>query len=78
MLCGLSISLTTFMVSKEKEMKNKLVNLWKDGRVKVDDVSYQITMEIIAHVTKIPDEGLKFYRDKKVFANVVKDFTKNK
>ena len=56
---------------------NLMVNSWKDGRVKIDGVSYQVTMEVISHVTKIPDEGLKFYRDKKVSANAVKDFTKN-
>ena len=54
-----------------------MVNSWKDGRVKVDGVSYQVTVEIIAHFTKISDEQLKFYKDKKVSTNVVKDFTKN-
>ena len=48
-----------------------------DGRVQVDRVLYQVIVEIIFHVIEIPDEGLKFYRDKKVFANVVKDFAKN-
>ena len=54
-----------------------MVNLWKDGRVKVDGVLCQVTVEIISHITKILDEGLKFYRDKKVSMNVVKDFAKN-
>ena len=43
----------------------------------MDRVSYQVTVEVIVHFTEIPDEGLKFYRDKKVSMNVVKDFTKN-
>ena len=56
---------------------NSMVNSWKDGRIKVDGVLFQVTMDIIAHVTKILTEGLKFYRDKKVSANAVKDFAKN-
>ena len=54
-----------------------MVNSWKDGRVKVDGVSFQVTEDVISHVTKILVEGLKFYRDKKVSANAVKDFAKN-
>jgi hypothetical protein len=54
-----------------------MVNSWKDGRVKIDGVSHQVNVELIAHVTKIPDEGLKFYKDKKVSANVVNNFAKN-
>ena len=56
---------------------NLMVNLWKDGRAKVDGVPYQVTMEIIVDVTEITDEGLKFYINKKVSTNAVKDFTKN-
>ena len=33
-------------------------------------------MDIIAYVTEIMDDGLKFYRDKKVSMNVLKDFVK--
>ena len=54
-----------------------MVNLWNDGMVKVDEVLYQVTMDIITHVTNFLNEGLNFYRDKKVSANVVKDFAKN-
>lgn len=56
---------------------NLMVNMWKDGRVKVDGVSFHVTMEVITHVTKIPCKGLKFYRDEKMSINVVKDFAKN-
>ena len=52
-------------------------NSWKDGMVKIDGVSYHVDVGVIAHVKEIPAEGLEFYRDKKVFANVVKDFAKN-
>lgn len=34
-------------------------------------------MDIISHITQILDEGLKFYRHKKMSVNVVKDFGKN-
>ena len=45
---------------------NLMVNSWKDGRVKIYGVSYHVNVEVISQVTKIPDEDLKFYRDKKV------------
>lgn len=54
-----------------------MVNTWKDGKVKIDGVSYQVDVGVIAHVMDIPDKGLKFYRDKKVLVNVVKEFAKN-
>ena len=61
----------------DSEITNTMVNSWKDERVKVDGVSFQVTVDTIAHVTEILAEGLKFYRDKKVSANVVKNFAKN-
>lgn len=54
-----------------------MVNSWKDGRIKLDGVSFHIDVGVIAHVTEIPNEGLNFFRDKKVSMNVVKDFAKN-
>ncbi len=47
---------------------------WKDGRVKVNGVYFRITEEVIATVTKIPIEGFKFFRDKKLSTNAVRDF----
>lgn len=60
----------------DPNVTNSMVNSWKDGRVKVNGVSFQITEEIIALVSKILVEGFKFYRDKKLLVNVVKDFAK--
>ena len=54
-----------------------MVNSWKDSRVKIDGVSYHVDVGVIAHVTEIPTDGVEFYRDKKVFANAVKEFGKN-
>lgn len=54
-----------------------MVNSWKDGRVKIYGVSYVVNVEVIAHVTEILDEGLKFFRDKTFSADAVKDFAKN-
>ena len=34
-------------------------------------------MDIIAQIIEIPNEGINFYRDKKMLANTVKDFTKD-
>lgn len=58
------------------DVTNSMVNSWKDERVKVNRVPFQITEEVISLVTEILAEGFKFYRDKKLLANVVKDFTK--
>ena len=51
-----------------------MVGSWKDGRVKVNGVYFWITEEVIATITKIPIEGIKFFRDKKLLANAVRDF----
>ncbi len=54
-----------------------MVNSWKDGKIKIDGVLFQVDVGVISHVMEIPNEGLNFYRDKKVSMNVVKDFAKN-
>ena len=54
-----------------------MVNLWKDGKVKVNGVSFWITKEVFTMVTKILMESFKFFRDKKLSTNVVKDFMKS-
>ena len=54
-----------------------MVGSWKDGRVKVNGVYFQITEEVIATILEISIEGFKFFRDKKLLANVVKDFVES-
>ena len=54
-----------------------MVRLWKDGRVKVNGVSFLITKEVVLTIIEIPIEGFKFSRDKKLSSNVVKDFVKS-
>ena len=54
-----------------------MVNSQKDGQVKIDGVSHQVSVETISLTMEIPNEGIKFYRDKKMLANAVKDFAKN-
>ena len=61
----------------DPEVTNSMVNSWNNGRVKVNGVSFQITEEVVAEVTGIPMEGFKFYRDKKLSSNAIKDFVKN-
>ena len=61
----------------DKEVTKIMVNSRTDGHVKIDGVSHQVSVGTIALVTKIPNEGIKFYRDKKMSANAIKDFTKN-
>ena len=54
-----------------------MVNTWKDGRVKFDEVSHQVSVEMISLVMEIPQEGINFYKDNKMLANVVKYFVKD-
>lgn len=54
-----------------------MVNTWKDGYVKIDKVSHQVSFKMISLVTRIPQEGINFFWDKKMSANAVKDFTKD-
>lgn len=54
-----------------------MVNCWKEGRVKIDGIHYQIDIGIIVHVTEILDVGLQFFCDKKISANAVKDFSQH-
>ena len=54
-----------------------MVNTWKDGRVKIYRVSHQVSVEMIALVMEIPQQGINFYKDNKMLANVVKDFVKD-
>ena len=54
-----------------------MVGSWKDGKVKVNGVYFQITEEVIVTVTEIPIEGFKFFRDKKLSANAVRDFVES-
>jgi hypothetical protein len=56
---------------------NNIVKTWKEGRVKINGVSFQITEEVVAAVTKIPMEGIKFFRDKKLSMIAVNDFVKS-
>ena len=54
-----------------------MVGSWKDGRVKVNRVYFRITEEVIATISEFPIEGFKFFKDKKLSANVVKDFVES-
>ena len=61
----------------DKDVTNIMVNSWKAGHVKIDGVSHQVNADIIAEITKIPNERINFYRDKKLSANALRDFTKD-
>ena len=54
-----------------------MVDTWKNERVKIDGVTHHINEDLIAQVTEIPLEGIKFYRDKKMSANAVNEFVKD-
>ena len=60
----------------DKGVTNSMINSWKAGRVKVDGVSYQVLVDLIAQITKIPNMGFNFYREKKLSATTIKDFIK--
>ena len=54
-----------------------MVNSWKDEKVKVNEVSFFITEEVVLTITEISIEGFKFFSDKKLSTNAVKDFMKS-
>ena len=54
-----------------------MVDSWSNGRVKIDGVTHQIIEGLIAEVTDFPQEGMNFYRDKKMSANAINDFVKD-
>ena len=54
-----------------------MVETWHNEKVKIDGISHQITEGLIAEVTGFSQEGMCFYRDKKMSANAVNDFVKN-
>ena len=60
----------------DAEVTNNMVKTWKDGKVKVNGTYFQITEEVIAAVTDIPMEGIKFFRDNKLSLSVVDTFVK--
>lgn len=61
----------------DPEVTNSMVNSRNNGKVKVNEVSFQITKEVVPEVIGIPMKGFKFYRDKKLSSNTIKDFVKN-
>lgn len=61
----------------DPNVTNLMVNSWKEGRVKIDGVHYQVDIRIIAHVSEIPDVGLQFFQDKKVSVSAVKEFAQH-
>ena len=61
----------------DQEVTKSMVESWKDGRVKVNGVYFRIMEEVIAIVTEIPTEGFKFFRDKKLSANAVREFVES-
>lgn len=54
-----------------------MVKSWKDGKVKIDGIDFQVNEGVIAEVIDSPNQGIKLFRDKKISLNVVKDFTKD-
>ena len=61
----------------DQEVTKSMVESWKDGRVKVNGVYFRITEEVIVTITEIPIDGFKFFRDKKLSANAVRDFVES-
>ena len=60
----------------DSEVTNNMVKSWKDSKVKVNDTYFQITEEVIAAISEIPMEGIKFFRDKKMSLSAVDTFLK--
>ena len=54
-----------------------MVKMWKEGKVKVNGVYFQITEDVIVVMFEILVEGFKFFRDMKVLMNEVNNFMKS-
>ena len=61
----------------DQEVTKSMVGSWKDGRVKVNEVYFQIMEEVIVTISEILIEGFKFFKDKKLSTNVVRDFVED-
>lgn len=61
----------------EARVTKIMVETWSNERVKIDGVTHQIFEGLIMEVTDIPQEGINFYRDKKILANAISVFVKN-
>lgn len=61
----------------DPKVMNNFIKTWKDGRVKVNGVSFQVTEEVVVMVNDIPMEGIKFFHDKKLSMSTMNDFIKS-
>lgn len=50
---------------------------WKENVVSIEGRNLNLMVEIIAEITGIPNEGLKFYRDCKASEMAIKKFPKS-
>lgn len=55
----------------------EMVRTWKDGRITIVGIEFMVNEDVIVEVIGIPIVGIKFYRDKKISAAVVKEFAKD-
>lgn len=54
-----------------------MVEKWNNGEVKIDGFTHEINEDLILEVTKIPHDGINFFKDKKMSDNAVSKFFKD-
>ena len=58
----------------DRKITDLMVKTWRDGKLKIDGVDFQVNEGVVTKVINSPNQGIKFYRDKKISLNAVKDF----
>ena len=61
----------------DPKITNLMVKSWIYRKVKIDGIDFQVNEGVIAEVIDSPNQGIIFYRDKKISLNVVKEFAKD-
>lgn len=51
------------------KITNLMVKTWREGKMKIDGVDFQVNEGDIAEMINSPNQGIKFYRDKKISLN---------
>ena len=61
----------------DPKITDLIIKSWKDGKVKIDVIEFQVNEGVIAKVIDSPNQGIKFFGDKKIFLNIVKNIFKD-
>lgn len=62
----------------DKATTQKFFDGWKNETIKMEGKTINLSVELIAQFTVIPNEGLKFYRNQNIYDMAAKKFPKSK